>query len=292
MPKMKFDGLPSQEPEDKGPNYYDGPKPPAGVYSGPLKMVRVKDTQSGNKMLSCLVEIQYDDDDERSQYNGYGIFGNVNILDSTAWLVARFAKSIGATYADIAKGNVVVDSDKPPNVVSIGKVKMAKFPRVTVQAVDDEYPKGTWRLQINSFLAPKDEDAADDDGVEPDDDAADDAADDGEEYDEDGRREELEELERRDLAKEARALGLRVPRDADEDAIIEMIIEAETEEPDDGDDGGDEVDEEELREELAELTKSALRRRAKGLEIEGLREMDEDELIDAIVEAETNEPPF
>lgn len=301
MPKFKPTALPSEEPDVTGGNFYDGPVPPVGVYHGRLKQLKVAPTSKGGEMFKCLVEID-ETRPAKQQFNGYGLWGNVNIQESTAQFVARLARALGATYADIQKGNVVIDSEDPPNVVKVGKVKVTGDNKVSVSTRINEY-NGTTSLQIGAFLPPKDEaanGAVDDSSDDEEDDglAVADAEVDGDpSEDEADRLEELEGMSKAELLEVVEELELELPGRAKNAVIIEAIIEKEFNDTaaaadDDGADASEE--EEELREELADLTPVKLRKRAKEAGVTGVtRESDTDDLIDGIVELElSDEPPF
>lgn len=176
MPKVKISGLPTEEPDINatGGNFYDGETPPAATYKCVLKFIKLKTNRNGDAMLSILVEINEPkkvdgEKNKKSKYNGYGMWGNINLTESGAPYAARMCKAIGAKYSDLLNSLTVNDED-PPQILRIGKTKITGEQKVTVEGRPNVYD-GKTSLQIGRFVV-KDNDDADSDADDDEDEDA------------------------------------------------------------------------------------------------------------------------
>lgn len=168
MGKVKW-GIGAEEPEDLQQfDVYDGELPPKGVYNCRVKFLRLTTNKNDDDMIKGLLVI--DETGNKKQYNGYGIWFNQNVTEQGAPYLLRFLKALGLTWKDFINRTVVDDAD-PPNITKIGDLKFDKEPAVRVLAKRGSY-QGNDKLDVTSFLAPRDEsdEDEDDDGDDVEDD--------------------------------------------------------------------------------------------------------------------------
>lgn len=268
MPKAtwgQIEGSPFEDDLEYIP-IYDGEMPPKGLYRLRLKMLRLKDNANGDKMLNGLVIVNEPSGSSKVQYNGYDTWFNLNITKQGARWVNNFLSAlvpedkVAALRKAFWGQKVMIDKNDPPNILSIGGVKMPESGAdilVSAQLAYDSYGEGA--MKPKRFLRPDNLTPNEDDGYATIEDANDEewydgteaAEDDGEADEEyDARAEELEGMERKELLAEAKKSGVFVTRGMKSDAIIDLILLEEF--PEDGDEEAEEEDEEPEDEEIAE----------------------------------------
>lgn len=78
MPQLKFNELEDVDTEASGFEVYDGPMPRPGVYSGKIKVMRVKiGNNSGNPYFSILIELNDTSSPEKAETKGCPIWTNI-----------------------------------------------------------------------------------------------------------------------------------------------------------------------------------------------------------------------
>src|SRR5882757_227233 len=265
MPKATWGNIEGNPFEDDLEDYdvYDGEMPPKGVYRCTLKFLRLKENSNGDPMLNGLLVINEPKGSKKSQYNGYDFWFNQNVTKQGAPYLNNFLSAlvsedkVPALRKAFWGQKVMLDKNEPPNVVSIGTLKLLdKTPLVAVNTKLKTY-NGDVSLDVSKFMRPKDEDLGTDAPVEdeeewveePDADA--DAPESEGEGDEElaEREEELSEMTLAELKKIARGeLGMKLAevKGLDEEGLIDAILEREFPE---GDDEPDEPEEDEEDEE-------------------------------------------
>lgn len=169
MPKTKW-GISTDEPDELETfDVYDGPMPPAGVYSVVIKRLGVKENRNGDDMLNGLAEIRESKGSGKSKFNGYGFWFNQNVTDQGKPYLLQFLKALGLSWKDFTDRAILEDKDRPTNVTKIGTVKFndGNEPEARVNTKRDTY-EGDVRLAVRNWLPPKDEedDEWDDGGEE------------------------------------------------------------------------------------------------------------------------------
>lgn len=143
---------------------YDGPIPPAGIYSCVLKKLWLTENKNGEQMLKGVLEIA-EDDKEKKQFNGYGIWFNQNVTEQGAPYVKQFLAGIGATWKEFYEKTVTADDEDNVGlpVTKIGKIKIDGDTEVRVQGKRGKWD-GEVRLEVRSFLPLDDDGDGDGDG--------------------------------------------------------------------------------------------------------------------------------
>lgn len=176
MGKVKW-SIGADEPEDlESYDVYDGDLPPKGVYNCKLTRLKLKTNRNGDDMINGLLLIE--EEGGKKKYNGYGIWFNQNVTEQGAPYVKQFLRALGLTWKDFI-GKTVTDDEDPPNITKIGTLKMSTEPEVRVLAKRGSY-NGEDKLDVQTWLVPRDEDDDADDADDADggdDDTADDSGD-------------------------------------------------------------------------------------------------------------------
>jgi hypothetical protein len=242
MPALKFPGMPAEPGEASGGfTAYDGPIPPAGVYNGVVKFIKVKTNRNGDPMLNGVIEID-ESDGSKKKYNGYGIWFNQNVTEQGAPYLNAFLVALGCTYKEFVGGKVSTDNDDPPKILRIGRLNLTGDNKIVVATKRSTY-NGTERLEVSRYMPAKDEDVEEVEEIDEDvEDVADEAdADEAEGY----TRAELEEMtmaELRSILKEAgvAAETIKGMGRADMTDIILDSSSGTDEDAEDDDEGDDE----------------------------------------------------
>lgn len=160
MPKHAFRvGAQAATAEFTGGGIYDGPVPPAAIYNVTLKKLRIKVNKNSDDMLNALLEIN--ETGEKKQYNGYGVWDNLNVTDQGAPYINTLLDAIGAPRKTFWDSGVVKDTADPPNVLKVGTKTVDDNPLRIATTVD--HYGGNTRLVVSRYLPVKpDVDAADD----------------------------------------------------------------------------------------------------------------------------------
>lgn len=272
MPKATWGDIEGNPFEDDLEDYdvYEGDLPPKGVYRCTLKFLRLKENSNGDPMLNGLLVINEPKGSKKAQYNGYDFWFNQNVTKQGAPYLNNFLSAlvpedkVAALRKAFWGQKVMLDKNEPPNVVSIGTLKLLdKTPLLMVNTKKKQY-NGEDSLDVSKFMRVKDDDAADDadeagdeeewseeEGEEPEgDDAPAELSEEDEEIAE--REEELAEMSLAALKKIARTdLGMKLAevKNLDEEALIDAIIEREFPEDEEEEEEPDEEEEEEPEEE-------------------------------------------
>ena len=164
MPKVKW-GIDPNEPEELEQfDVYDGPDLKSGVYQGNLTRLSIKENRNGDDMLNGMFVVA---DDTKPQFNGAVLWFNQNVTEQGKPYVLQFLKAIGLSWKDFTDRTVTEDSDRPTKVTKIGKVKFNDGHEVPVRVnvglgkASPEYPER--KMEIKSFLTPRDAEGWDDD---------------------------------------------------------------------------------------------------------------------------------
>lgn len=260
MPRRKIPGGTAEAANAApivGSSPYDGP---AGPVRGLLKNLVMKDNKNGVPMFKFLVEVTEPVGSPKAKHNGQTLRGQQNLSAESSGWVNGLLIGIGVPPADQktfwTTGVNVEKADLNGNekVLSIGKWKPAPggVPVVVVAKLSDGYTNAEGAevpasMQATSFLVAtgdasgpadeqEDEDLIGDDELADADPGEEEEAEenDEEEAEDDpfeARTNELEELaaagQRMGLVKIAKAHGLTVLKSHNEDAIINMILDAE-----------------------------------------------------------------
>lgn len=241
---------------------YEGDLPPKGVYRFELTMLRLKENRNGDPMINGrlrMAELRKD----KKQYNGYGCWFNLNVTkQGRGWVnnfidaLAKDDKQALALRKAFWDQKVMLDKEEPPNILSIGTLKIHDKNLVLRAQCGVKKYEGELDLDPKVFLrddgkVPADADAeteTEEEGweeTEKDASDSDEPADLDEEYDE--RAEELEDLSETDLKKILKSdheKKLADYKGKTKDELVEMILDLEFPE--------DEESEEEVEEEPAE----------------------------------------
>lgn len=204
MPKVKF-GI-NGEGVEGGGNFYDGPPPPAGTYTGKLKRLELTKTSGGpnaklpkgTPMMRILVEIT--GPKSAKKYHGAGLFRQIPIAESTAGFVNQFLAAITDGSETAVKRIQKVFWGEGPFIndeghfVKIGTTKIGSPEgerEVVIQTKLRKY-EGETKAEIARFLTKQSDEADDmtDEDADADDDDLDvdvdeDEVDDDEDADED-----------------------------------------------------------------------------------------------------------
>jgi hypothetical protein len=241
-----------------------GALPPKGRTRVLVKKVTSKENKNGDQMLMITAEIAEKGSKKDQAYNGYAMWTNQNVTEQGAPYLKAFLKAIGVTWNDFINKTVADESQEPTVLNKIGKVNLNKPVEAWASLKYGEDQQGFDRAEIGRWLAPVDEDDADDDDADDDEDADDDDIDTDVDDDEDDS-------------------------DDDDDDDDDDSDDEDDDDDEDGDDDDDEDDdaEETLRDELKSLKVPALKKRAirAGVDEDDL-ESKKGDLIDQIVEAE------
>lgn len=289
--------------------------PPKGPYRCVVKRLEATETgenskEPGQPMVRAMVIIDEPAGTKKAKYNGYIMNLYRVATEEQAGRMNQFLQALaggpGAKASALIKsfwtvGGVTDDNDL---ITKIGTMKFDKPEGLGIGVnTRHEVYQDEKRLVIASVMpigdmppaVPVDEDDEDDAAAEPDDEAGEPEAD-SEEVEE--RREELQSLTLAGLKKEAKGAGLKIAdyKNLDQDALVELIIDTEfpiddedADADDDGEADAEANDEREAREEeLGELTLPKLKTVAKGLgmKLAEYRNMDEEELVSAILAIE------
>lgn len=248
MPKATWGDVEGSPWEDDLDDYpiYDGELPPKGVYRLALRLLRLKKNKNGDPMLNGLVVINEPAGSKKTQYNGYDFWFNLNVTSQGSRWVNNFLSAlvpenkVAALRKAFWDQKVMVDKSEPPNVVSIGPVKITENMLISAQCSHrKEYNSDDSTLDAKRFIRPTDykfnNEGAPTDGEDSEEDWEDEseeetAGDEGDEEisEEEAEREaELAEMERPALLKISKELGISVKRGTPEEDIINSILDAE-----------------------------------------------------------------
>jgi hypothetical protein len=274
MPKASWGNLEGADSiwEDELEDFpvYDGELPPKGVYRLVLKTLRLKKNKNDDPMLNALLIINEPAGSKKSQYNGKDVWANLNVTRQGAPWVNNFISAlvpenkVAAVRKAFWAQKVMVDKEEPPNVLSIGAVKIEAGKLLISAQCGHKTYNGDTDLDAKRFFRPSDT-TLNEDGATP---AADGDEDEWEEETEaeeaetedpaedaddeyDARAEELEAMTRAELLRAAKAAGVSVKRGTPESDIIDDILEAEF--PEDGELDEDEDEDEPEEEEEEEV---------------------------------------
>ena len=260
------------DPASNG-SVYDGPEPPARVpFRAKVKRLSLRLTNSkSNYMLNFVCEVnepakKNGKPNDKAQYNGAAMWGNLNITETGAPWVNQFLLALAGE--DKAK-KVISDfwaeklrfddaEAQQPMIRSIGTFKINEdgMPIIVQGKTEAGYGIKADRFLLDSNLVGSGADADEDDEEDEEEEYADEddeaaAEDEFAEYED--REEELEEMSLADLKKVAKGLDIPTPRGVKAEALVEAILAEEFPEDEDEDDEEeieeDEVDEEEELEE-------------------------------------------
>jgi hypothetical protein len=270
MPKATWGDVEGSPWEDELDDYpiYDGDLPPKGVYRLALKFLRLKKNKNDDPMLNGLLVINEPAGSKKAQYNGYDFWFNLNVTSQGSRWVNNFLAAIvpenkvAALRKAFWAQKVMIDKAEPPNVLSIGPVKITENMLVAAQCAHrKEYNSDDSTLDAKRFIRPTDftfnsegapsgegdseEDWEDESEEEPEE------GDEGEEMSEEEaeREAELSDMERPALLRVAKGHDISVKRGTAEETIIGWILDAEFGEEEEEE---DEEPEEEEDEEVAE----------------------------------------
>lgn len=298
---------------------YEGDLPPKGVYRFELTMLRLKENRNGDPMINGrlrMAELRKD----KKQYNGYGCWFNLNVTkQGRGWVnnfidaLAKDDKQALALRKAFWDQKVMLDKEEPPNILSIGTLKIHDKNLVLRAQCGVKKYEGELDLDPKVFLrddgkVPADADAeteTEEEGWEETE-AEETDSDVDEEYDE--RAEELEELSETDLKKILKSdheKKLADYKGKTKDELVEMILdlefpeeeESEEEEPAEEEDLEEQMEARE--EELSELETAELKKILKtehGKKLADYRGKGDEDLVAMILAAEfpdaaEEEPP-
>jgi len=269
--KFRIAGSADTAPSGGG-TYYDGEVPEPSVYRTKMKRLHIEGpNKNKDDMLVALCEIAEPDkkngkSNPKAQYNGYGIWGRINLTDDNVGRVNQFLMAISGGKKQVLKdwwgGGPRVDDNDKPNILAVGTFKIDPTGMdLIVNATNNEY-KGKRSLQASQYLLPtqltstnteadedeeedidevedieeelededEEEDIEDDDEDEDDDDEDEDEGDEEEESDEETARQvELEALSLAAVKRAAKEVGLGLAdyRGKDKEEIVDLILDAE-----------------------------------------------------------------
>lgn len=225
---------------------YEGEQPPKGVYRCFLKGLRLKENKNNDKMLNGLLIIAEPKSSKKAQYNGYGFWFNLNITKQGAPWVNNFLAAIAPAGKSDAirkafwQQKVMIDKDEPPNVISIGILKITGGKDIFVKANCKFVPaKGDYdeKLDVLRFLPDTDSKPVDEDEDEETSESeegweeTEESETDSDEDEEIAEREEelgeftLAQLKR--IARGEHGMKLAEIKGMDEEDLIEAILEKE-----------------------------------------------------------------
>lgn len=251
------------DPASNG-SVYDGPEPPARVpFRAKVKRLSLKLTNSkSNYMLNFVCEVnepakKNGKPNDKAQYNGAAMWGNLNITETGAPWVNQFLLALAGE--DKAK-KVISDfwaeklrfddaEAQQPMIRSIGTFKINEdgMPIIVQGKTEAGYGIKADRFLLDSNLVGSGADADEADEEDEEEEYAEEDEYSDDEYDE--RAEELEEMSLDNLKKVAKGLGIATPRGVKAEALVEAILGEEFPEDEDEDEEEDEVAEEEELEE-------------------------------------------
>jgi hypothetical protein len=248
---------------------YDGELPPKGVYRFALKSLRLKKNKNDDPMLNALLIIDEPAGSKKSQYNGKDVWANLNVTRQGAPWVNNFIAAlvpenkVAAVRKAFWSQKVMVDKEEPPNILSIGQVRIEAGKLLVSAQCGHKVYNGDSDLDPKRFFRPSDTtpseaenpgDIDEGDEEEWEDTEAEfeeEPADDDEEYN--ARAEELEAMDRSGLLKAAKAAGVSVKRGTSEEDIVTSILDAEFPEEDEDEESEEEEKPEPEEEEEEEV---------------------------------------
>jgi hypothetical protein len=169
VPKVKAWDIDPDEPEELETfDTYDGPVPPKGIYRCRIKWIQLKENKNGDRMFSILAEIAEPNKSEKSEYNGYAIWNNLNVTNQGKPYVMNFLSSLGITWKDFLNKTNTADTDLPSDVIQMGKVKFpahdsGNTPYLRVNAKRGKDMAGEPALVVNGAGYLPDKGSSDDD---------------------------------------------------------------------------------------------------------------------------------
>lgn len=279
MPKASWGNLEGADSiwEDELDDFpvYDGDLPPKGVYRLVLKTLRLKKNKNDDPMLNALLIINEPPSSKKSQYNGKDVWANLNVTRQGAPWVNNFISAlvpenkVAAVRKAFWAQKVMVDKEEPPNVLSIGAVKIEAGELLISAQCGHKTYNNDIDLDAKRFFRPSDTTlnesdapaAEDGDEDEWEDETGEAAEGDDEEYD--ARAEELEAMTRPELLRAAKAAGVSVKRGTPESEIIDDVLDVEFPPEDEDEEPEPEEEEEEEVEPEPEPPKATRTRRAR-----------------------------
>lgn len=306
---------------------YDGPDLVKGSYNAVIKQAAVRQGQSsGNPYLNVLLEVDEPKGD-KSKYNGAPLFGMIFLSDNenvqarlSSFLKAIGGKSSGKTDVNIAhESEDAIDSASGSKIRKIDGVNpVGKKVRMTLR---EEQNEGYGlQIRLDTISSRKDEDEGDEEADTTDEEIeVEDDEDDEEDVAREDREKELKKESLADLKAAAKEAELDIKglkkaeiieaildweyedsedEDGDEDDEDDDEEEIEVDEDEDDEDDEEEEDEEDeestLRSELADLDRSALKKRLAAADstVKVKKSDSDDDVREKVVAAELNKPPF
>jgi hypothetical protein len=170
MPKVRWDNSSAEDIDgmepDEGPEYYDGPVPPRGVYRFQIKGITYEKFSTGSKGLKVFAVID-EARGEKKRYNGAPAWENIIDTEGSRFKIRQFLDAIGAKGRDWE--NVIVDADM--NVTKIGKIVVNDRLYLRASTKVGKNQEDEKRMEIARFLPLTDATEADapegDDDSEP-----------------------------------------------------------------------------------------------------------------------------
>jgi hypothetical protein len=114
--------------EELGDGFYAGPTPPKGIYTCLVKQFKIKKNRNDDFRLSVLLEVQEPEDSDKAQYNGFGFWGGYNVTDQGRPWINNLLDGIGAKRKDFWDEKITtspgkIDKDTAQDVLKIGARK-------------------------------------------------------------------------------------------------------------------------------------------------------------------------
>lgn len=224
MAKVTFGVKGGADKEMEG-SFYNGPVPPAGPYTGKLKILWLVTNKNNDPMLKGMVELKAEKGHKNAKYDGYGVWFNLNVTDQGAPFINQFLAAISdGTELGIKKlkrafwdGGITTEKPLPKKphesageVIKIGTWKSGSPEGTTTISITTKKsvnPKDdSEKLDVRRWLMPavpeEEEYDEDEDGDDEDEEASDgldefasDDSDDDEEDDDSSEDEEEEDDE-------------------------------------------------------------------------------------------------
>lgn len=269
--KFSIAGGADVEPASGPFDSYDGELPKGKVpYMCKLKQFGVRENKNGDDMLNFMCEIaepktKNGEPNPKAEYNGYAMWGNLNITDQgtpyvNAFLHALAGSKAKAVLKEFWGGGPRVDDDEKdkPMIVAIGTFKINPDGMPIICSGKKEKDRSDeWVIRADRFLWAKDglpageaDDDEDAEYADDEDEAEESEAEESEDDEYEARGAELDAMTRPNLVKAAKAAGITKTRGVDDNDLVEQILAAEFAEADE--DEEDEADEEEPEEDEAE----------------------------------------
>jgi len=263
MPKWEFSLNSESANKDLGKGFYTGPVPPIGNYWCLLKKITIGPNSNKDPMFKILLEIK-EPEDGRPEFNGYGIWENLNVIDASAPWLNNFVDALdGQEQSPLRKlfvpGGGGVAYDSSGNVTKMGHVKpLNKMLLVSTKAGGDQF--GNPRLDVARYLIGSEAPEIPEEDEEPS--VALGEEDEGEFYTE----EELKELNSAELREILDGWSISYAPKATSRTLIKIIINAQ-EESQAEEEGAEEAEDEEgaaaevetyTKEELGEMDREDL----------------------------------